>query len=164
MLFYALTIFLSAFLLFQFSLSSQNDPALFGGSAAVWATCSFSRRFCCWLCYSTHRHEAQTKQQWILHGSARAVLFALPSFRAWRGTADQRASLAHRPVGVRRTPTRALTPLSRRGLSSRPGEPYALRCRPRSMLACYLLLMSRLLLRHRLGWSIGFWLLSLLCA
>lgn len=71
MLFYALTIFLSAFLLFQVQpMIAKMILPWFGGTAAVWATCLLFFQSVLLLGYGYSHgliNRLKPKQQWILH-------------------------------------------------------------------------------------------------
>ena len=96
MLYYALTIFLSAFLLFQVQpLIAKMILPWFGGSAAVWATCLLFFQTVLLLGYA-YSHgivvKLRPKQQWILHLALLGLcLFTLPIVpaAAWK-PADRR--------------------------------------------------------------------------
>jgi SAM-dependent methyltransferase len=81
MLFHALTIFLSAFLLFQIQpMIAKMILPWFGGTAAVWATCLLFFQATLLLGYS-YSHgivkRLKPKQQWMLHASLMIVCLAL---------------------------------------------------------------------------------------
>lgn len=83
MLFYALTIFLSAFLLFQVQpIIAKMILPWFGGTAAVWATCLLFFQTALLLGYF-YSHgvvkRLKPRQQWLLHSALLvACLFLLP--------------------------------------------------------------------------------------
>ncbi|MBN9658457.1 MAG: fused MFS/spermidine synthase [Acidobacteria bacterium] len=81
MLFYALTIFLSAFLLFQVQpIIAKMILPWFGGTAAVWATCLLFFQTALLLGYF-YSHglvkRLKPKQQWMLHTGLLVVCLAL---------------------------------------------------------------------------------------
>ena len=81
MLFYALTIFLSAFLLFQVQpMIAKMILPWFGGTAAVWATCLLFFQAALLLGY-LYSHgvvkRLKPKQQWMLHTALLVACLAL---------------------------------------------------------------------------------------
>ena len=125
MLFYALTIFLSAFLLFQVQpLIAKMILPWFGGSAAVWATCLLFFQTVLLLGYA-YSHgivmKLKPKQQWILHGTLLGLCPVCLAHRSGSGVETgrpQRARLAH-PRPARRHRRTALL----RALHHRPAGP-----------------------------------------
>ena len=184
MLFYALTIFLSAFLLFQVQpLIAKMILPWFGGSAAVWATCLLFFQTVLLLGYA-YSHgivmKLKPKQQWILHGTLLGLcLFALPIVPgvAWK-PADPSVpvwrilGLLGVTVGLPYFVLSTTGPLVQAWfVQARPGAtPYRLYALSNlgSMLALLtypVLIEPAFSLRHQAwGWSIGFGCFALLCA
>lgn len=81
MLFYAITIFLSAFLLFQVQpMIAKMILPWFGGTAAVWATCLLFFQTALLLGYAYSHgivRRLKPKQQWMLHAVLLLVCLAL---------------------------------------------------------------------------------------
>lgn len=81
MLFYALTIFLSAFLLFQVQpMIAKMILPWFGGTAAVWATCLLFFQTTLLLGYAYSHgliRRLKPRQQWMLHATLLLICLAL---------------------------------------------------------------------------------------
>ncbi|MGD0579553.1 MAG: fused MFS/spermidine synthase [Bryobacteraceae bacterium] len=184
MLFYALTIFLSAFLLFQVQpLIAKMILPWFGGSAAVWATCLLFFQTVLLLGYAYSHgivEKLKPKQQRILHVVLLGLcLFVLPivpgtewkpadpSVPVWRIL-----GLLGVTVGLPYFVLSTTGPLVQAWfVQARPGAtPYRLYALSNlgSMLALLtypVLIEPAFSLRHQAwGWSIGFGCFALLCA
>ena len=184
MLFYALTIFLSAFLLFQVQpLIAKMILPWFGGSAAVWATCLLFFQTVLLLGYAYSHgivERLRPKRQWLLHTALLMLcLFALPIIpgAGWKpadpGVPVWRIlGLLGATVGLPYFVLSTTGPLIQAWfVQARPGAtPYRLYALSNlgSMLALLtypVLFEPTLSLRHQAWiWSIGFGCFALLCA
>ena len=118
MLFYALTISLSAFLLFEVQpVIAKMILPWFGGSSAVWSTCMlfFQMVLLLGYAYAHWLNKLAPRRQAIAHISLLAVsLAALPIIPESRLEARRhRAALAHHPRAARRHRRTALLPALR---------------------------------------------------
>ncbi|MGO9239575.1 MAG: spermidine synthase [Bryobacteraceae bacterium] len=184
MLLYALTIFLSAFLLFQVQpLIAKMILPWFGGSAAVWATCLLFFQTVLLLGYAYSHgivERLRPKRQWMLHlallGLCLLVLPIIPG-AAWKPVDPSLPvwrilGLLAVTVGLPYFVLSTTGPLVQAWfVQARPGAtPYRLYALSNlgSMLALLtypVLIEPTFTLRHQAwGWSIGFGCFALLCA